>query len=264
MKYICLICILFHNSVYAQLNPGPRSVSMGSAGAALQDVWSLQQNPAGIAGIERPIFAIGYEQHFLDQELSTQSAVFALPFKQNVFGLSFQRYGFSEFLEQTAGFAYARSFGSSLAISIAFKFHQVQILKYGSAHAFSVEAGMQYRLSERIWIGSHISNPGRSQFEELSGSNIPVSMSLGIAGKFSDKVLIISDIQKVLYSGLDVKLGLEYKLIKWFSMRGGVSANPFKQYAGFGLNYHRFAIDAAISSHPSLGLSPNMALNYEF
>ena len=97
MKCICLIFILFQTELFAQISPGPRSLSMGSAGVALKDVWSLQHNSAGISEIRRPIVALGYERHFSDQDLSTQKAVFVIPFKQHVFGLSFHSYGFSEY-----------------------------------------------------------------------------------------------------------------------------------------------------------------------
>jgi len=264
MKCICLIFILFHTTVIAQISPGPRSLSMGSAGVTLKDVWSLQHNPAGIAGIQRPIFAVGYERHFSDQDLSTQKAVFAVPFKQHVFGLSIERYGLSEYSEQSAGIAYSRNFSGALALSIILKYHQLSIHKYGSANAISVDAGMQYRLNDKVWIGTHISNPSNSKYQNVSGSIIPVSLSLGVSFEFSDKVLIISDINKVLNATIDTKLGIEYKLINWFALRGGMSANPFKQYAGFGFHYQRFALDVASSSHPDLGYSPNLAFSYEF
>jgi hypothetical protein len=264
MKCICLIFILFQTAVMAQISPGPRSLSMGSAGVALKDEWALQHNSAGIAGIRRPVFAVGYERHFSDQDLSTQKAVFAIPFKQHVLGLSFNRYGFSEYSEQTAGIAYSRNFSGALALSIALKYHQISIPKYGSANAISVDAGMQFQLNDRIWIGTHISNPSGSRYQDLSGSTIPVSLSFGISYEFSDKVLIISDINKVLNASIDTKLGIEYRLINWFAIRGGMSANPFKQYAGFGLNYQRFALDVAISSHLNLAYSPNLAFSYEF
>lgn len=264
MKGVCLIFILFQTTVIAQISPGPRSLSMGSAGVVLKDVWSLQHNSAGIAGILRPIFALGYERHFSDQDLSTQKAVFAIPFKQHVFGLSFQRYGFSEYSEQTAGIAYSRNFSGSLALSIALKYHQLSITKYGLVNAVSVDVGLQYQLNERLWIGTHISNPSSSRYQDLSDSTIPVSLSFGVSFEFSDKVLIISDIQKTLNATINTKLGIEYRLINWFALRGGMSANPFKQYAGFGLNHQRFAIDVAISSHPNLSYSPNLAFSYEF
>lgn len=264
MKYICLICILFHHCLYAQNNPGSRSIALGSAGTALQDVWSLQQNSAGAASIERPIFSLGYEQHFLDPELSTQSAVFGIPLKNHVLGLSFQRYGITEYLEQTAGLALSRNFSNTLSISLALKYHQVSIPAYGSGKAISVHAGMQYSLNERIRIGSYIYNPGRSGINELSGSHILSGISVGIAYLLSDKVLLISDLNKMLDFGMNIRMGIEYQIIKRFYLRGGLSANPFKQTGGFGLKYRRFSLDAAVSSHPSLGYSPNLSFSYEF
>ena len=211
MKYICLIFIFFQTELIAQISPGPRSLSMGSAGVALKEIWSLQHNSAGIAEIRRPIFAVGYERHFSDQDLSTQKAVFAIPYKQHVFGLSIHRYGINEYSDQTAGIAYSRNFSGALALSIMLNYHQLSIHKYGESSALSMNV-----------------------------------------------------IHKVLNATIDTKLGLEYRLIKWFALRGGMSANPFKQYAGFGLQYHRFALDVASSSHPNLGYSPNLAFSYEF
>ncbi len=264
MKYIYLISILFQISVQAQTGPGPRATSMGSAGVTLQDVWSLQQNPAGIANIETAIFAIGYAQHFSGTEINSQTAIFAVPIKQNVLGLSFQRYGFSEYMEQRAGIAYAKRFGTSLFLAIGFNYHHIEIAKYGSAQAFTVEAGIQYRLTDNLSIASHIANPNRSRYAELPGSYMPVTLTFGISFRLTDKVLIISDVEKVLDAATDVKLGLEYKLIEWFSLRCGVSANPFKQYAGFGLSSKRLCIEGAVSLHPTLGLSPELGLSYEF
>ncbi len=263
-NHICLICILFQISAYAQSSPGARSISLGSAGAALQDVWSLQLNPAGIANIEKAIFAVGYVQHFTGTDLYTQSAGFALPLKQNVVGVHFKRYGFKEYLEQEAGVVYSRKFGNSLFLAIGFNYHYQEIKKYGSAPAFSVEAGIQYKLTDKLLLGSHISNPNNSRFNDAPGSEIPVVITFGLRYKFKDKVLMVSDIQKVLNDATDVKWGLEYKLITWFSLRCGISANPFRQYSGFGLNVQRLCIDAAVSSHPNLGMSPQLALSYEF
>jgi hypothetical protein len=127
-----------------------------------------------------------------------------------------------------------------------------------------VDAGMQYRLNNRVWIGTYISNPSSNGYQKPSGSTIPVSLAFGVSFEFSDQVLVISDVQKILNAGIDTKLGIEYKMINWFALRGGVSANPFKQYAGFGIHYHRFALDMAISSHPNLAYSPNLAFSYEF
>ncbi len=248
----------------AQISPGPRSLAMGSAGTALQDVWSLQHNQAGMAHLSRPVFALAYQRHFSDQELSTQKAVFVLPFNNHVLGIGFQRYGIKEYLEQTTSIAYSKNFSGVLSLSIAVKHYQISVAKYGSEKLISVDAGMQFRVNEKLWIASHISNPAKLSFNDVEGSNFPIALSLGASYIFSDKVLMISDIQKDLNSGIDTKIGIEYKLINWFALRGGLSANPFKQYGGFGLNYQRFALDVAMSSQLQLGYSPNLAFSYEF
>lgn len=264
MKYICLICILFQHALHAQNNLGSRLKALGSAGTALQDVWTLQQNSAGAANIEQAIFAMGYEQHFLNPELSTQSAVLGIPVNNYVLGLSFQRYGITEYMEQTAGLALSRSFSAALSISLAMKYHQVGIPVYGTGHAISVDAGMQYSLNDKIRLGSYIYNPGRSGIKGLSGSNILSGISVGISYMFSDKVLFISDLNKMLDFGVNIRMGIEYQIIKRFYLRGGLSTNPVMQTGGFGVKFRRFSLDAAVSSHPRLGYSPNLSFSYEF
>ncbi len=264
MKYICLICVLFQLSLHAQNNPGSRSQALGSAGTALEDVWSLQLNSAGIASIERAVFALGYEQHFLDPELSTQSAILGLPIKDYVLGISFQRYGITQYLEQTAGIALSRKYSDALSIALSMNYHQVSIPFYGSGNTISVDVGMQYSLNDKLRLGSAITNPGRSKINDLSGSQIPTGVSVGLAFDLSDKVLFLSDLTNIIDFGMNLRMGIEYRIIKSFHLRGGISANPFKQTGGFGLKFGRIAVDAAISSHPRLGYTPNLSLNYEF
>lgn len=264
MKIIYGIIFLFSFKAQAQLNPGPRFTSMALTGVSLQDTWSLQQNQAGIANIKRAAFAVAYEKTFAGQELSTQSALLVYPVKSGVLGISFQKYGFSAYSFQQAGLTYARNFGPNLSASLNLNYHQLKISDYGSAQTYSVEAGVQYQISEKIRFGAHVSNPGKSTFGKNINAVIPVQIQFGSSYKPTSKVIIAGTIEQLLNSGLDVKLGMEYLLLDWFALRGGVSANPFKQYGGFGINYQKFKFDAAASSHPVLGYTPQIALSYEF
>ena len=240
-------------------------MALGSAGTALQDLWTLQQNPAGAAGIKHIIVGLGYEPHILNPELSTQTAVFGFPLSRNyVLGLSFQRYGISEYREQTSGLALSRNFSNSLSISLALQYHQLRIPVYGSAHTFSVNAGMQFRLNDRIRLGSYISNPCRSGVSGVSGSIIPSSITFGISYNLSDKVMFVSDLNKLLDFGMNARSGIEYQMIKWFCLRGGITSNPFKQTVGFGVNHEKFTLDVAVLSQPNLGYIPNLSISYEF
>jgi hypothetical protein len=263
MKYLFFLIFLVHREANAQ-NPGPRLTGMGSGGTAITDIWSLQQNPAGIAELKRTMLAIAHEQHYFDPELSTQSAVFVVPYFRNVLGISFERFGFSEFRDQKIGIAYAKRFGDSFSMAIGLRYYQLSISRYGSAKALTIEVGFQLKVNNEFTIASHITNPNQSKYNNQQGSTLPVKLSLGGSFRFSDRLIMIADVRKVLKNQADGMTGIEYNIVKWFSLRGGVSMNPFKQYAGFGTNFNNMKLDVSVSSHPVLGYSPQFALGYEF
>lgn len=264
MKLLSGLVFLFSFSAGAQVNTGPRFTSMASSGVSLQNVWSMQQNQAGLAGIKKITIAVAFEKPFAGYELNTQSAVIALPVKNYVFGLSFQRYGFASYNEQRASISYSRGFGNRLFAALNFNYHILQINGYGSAQTYSVEAGLQYRFNDQLFIGAHTANPNQSDYEPGVSSVIPARFQLGASYRFSEKVLMAVSAEKYFHHEIDSRLGLEYQIIELLALRGGISANPFKQYAGFGLNYQRLKMDVAASSHPVLGYSPQVALSYEF
>lgn len=264
MKYLYGILFLLSFNVSAQINPGARFTSMANAGVSLQDVWSIQQNQAGLAAIKEMTIAIAFEKPFAGYELSTQTAILVLPINKNVFGLSVQRYGFASYNEQRTSFSYARPFGDQLYAALSFNYHLLKIEGYGSAQTYSIEAGLQYHFNNNLSIAAHIANPGLSSFADDLNSTIPARLQLGASYLFSEKVLLALAIEKTFTDQVDTKLGLEYQILELLALRGGISAYPFKQYAGFGLNYHKLKMDIAASSQPVLGYSPQIALSYEF
>jgi hypothetical protein len=248
----------------AQTNFGPRITALGNTGVVIQDAWSLQANQAGLVGIKGPVFSGSFESKYFNPELSTKSAIFAIPFKRDVFGLSFQTYGFSAYTEQRIGFAYAKMFGKTVSTALNVNYHSVKIPNYSHSAAFSVEAGLQFKASDKLSIGAHITNPNRSTYNYQVDAVIPVSTELGLAYAFTSTTTINTAIVKTLNSPADLRCGLEYEPAAWLALRGGFSSNPFRQYAGFGTTFQKIGLDVAASFHPILGYSPQVALSYEF
>lgn len=264
MKYLYGIIFLISFNANAQVNTGARFTSMASAGVSLKDIWSLQLNQAGLAGLNKTTVAIAFQKPFAGYELRTQSAVFAIPVYDHVFGLSFQRYGYASYTEQRAAFCYARGFGDQLFVALNFNYHLLAIDSYGSASTYSVEAGIQYHLSDKFSIGAHVANPSRSKLHSEVNLIIPSEIRVGASYLFSEKVLIALSTEQTFSGAFKTRAGLEYQLVELLALRGGVSANPFKHYAGFGLSYRKLKMDIAASSLPVLGYSPQIALSYEF
>lgn len=261
---LIIFFLLTFLSAKSQINYGPRITAMGGAGVALQDVWSTQKNQAGIAALKTPVASLAYENRFLIKEISTKSAAFAIPISKYVLGAGFQSYGVNAYKETRGGLTLARAFSPKLLTAISVNFHQLQIANYGNTKAFSIEVGVQYEALKNLWLGAHIANPNSSKYGTNTDQIIPAHIQFGGCYRFSDKLIVSTEFEKVLDSQADFKTGLEYNVIKAFALRGGVSMNPFKQYAGFGLEIENLLFDFGISSHPILGYSPQISLGYEF
>ncbi|MXV52216.1 hypothetical protein GS399_14655 [Pedobacter sp. HMF7647] len=264
IKRLLFLILVKPTILFCQVNTGPRLTGLANASVAMQDVWSMQSNQAGILQSKKPIISAAYLQNYASTDVATKSAVMAVPFMdRNAAGVSFQSFGFSAYKEQKIGLCYARSFGGKLNMALNFNYHQLSISSYGNESTYSVDAGLQYFINDDLIIGSHVSNLSKSGYSKF-GSFIPTVFELGVAWRTAGKVLLSAEVMKTLDSSADVRAGLEYALADWFSLRGGISANPFMQYAGFGFDYHGFRLDSAVSSHPDLGYLPQIGLTYAF
>lgn len=262
--YLSLLCLFIPIALKAQENYGPKITALGTAGVAVQDVWSASKNQAGTALLTRPTVSAAYENRFGLKELSNKSAVFVLPLKNYRVGASFNSYGVDAYNEIKTGISLAKAFGPKLLIGIGLNYHQLNITNYGNANTASIEVGLQYNVLPNLWLASHIANPNQSRYSDDAEQVIPAHIQFGGTYVFTDQLMITTEFEKVLNREADFKTGLEYKVVKFVALRGGISVNPFKQYAGFGVHYQKVNIDFAVASHPVLGYSPQISLGYEF
>ena len=266
-KYLNLFLILIISVKVCtgQTNFGPRLTAMGNNGAAVKDVWGAEANPAGITDLKNATIALNYAKYLFDSELSRQAIAFVLPMQNNYLGFNFQRYGISEYNEIKTGLTLAKKFGEKLSIALKGNYHQIKISNYGASTGFSVDVGAIYNFNEILTFGASISNPSLQKYSTKSIANaIPTVINIGAAYQASNKLLIATTISKDLKQILDVAIGIDYKLIEILSLRGGLTAKPFKQYVGFGINYKKLMMDMALGSDPHLGFSPQIALAYAF
>lgn len=265
-KYLlAIICLILVTNAFAQYNQGARLTAMANASAAVSDIWSLNANPAGITGQKSPTAALNYTRYLFGDELSEQNFAFVLPFNNNFAGVTVNRYGISEFNEIKAGVGLAKKFGEQLSIGVKGNFHQIKITNYGNATTFSVDVGANYTLSRQIGLGLYVNNPSSQKYKSANvETNIPTAVHLGATYTPSNKVIVAATVSKDLDRKFDVGVGVDYKFYELLSLRGGLSAKPFKQYFGFGLNYQKLILDVAVESHPQIGYTPQIGLSYAF
>jgi hypothetical protein len=265
MRLILLLVVLFSYQANAQTAQGARSLGMANSTVAAQGIWSLNDNQAGLANIKRISLAIDYQKCFIGQPVAMNGLLLAIPYKNQVFGLTFSTYGFEVYRSQKMGLAYARNFGAKLFTALTFYYHSLAISQYGNSGTYSVDAGFQYQLNPTVRIASHIGNLSNSTFQKDNlFANLPLKIQFGALYQTSELVSLSMMLEETLAKNAQLNLGLEYHIAPILALRGGVSSSPFRQYAGFGLAKADFKLDLALASQQVLGYTSQISLAYDF
>lgn len=260
----CTLFLLLISEAFAQDVTGARYLAMGNTGTALQDVNSLTVNQAGLTGLRRITAALFYQSHYFNTDIHSQALLMAVPTRLGVFGGKADRYALSGvYTEIKTGLTYARKFGDQFSAAMAVNYHQLRIRNYGGSEAFTVEAGIQYQVLPQLMLGFHYANPGNMGYDNDTFAVLPSVMRAGAAYAF-ELVWVSMDVISQVDGGLDWRMGLEYKLINWLALRGGISVSPMQQYAGFGVDLENLVFDFSAMFHPQLGMSPQIGLSYGF
>lgn len=259
----CLILLLISANAYAQTYTGARYQAMGATGTALQEIYSLTANPAGLTALVRTTAHIAHQYHFLSAEITSQTALLGIPTRLGSFGLAAHRYGLQgTYDEIRAGFAYAKRFGRELSLAVRINVHQLGISDYGTTRTFSADMGLQYHTPQGLIIGLHYQNVGGLNYDDGYGT-IPSSVRLGASYRL-DKVTVTSDVVYDRFHATNAHLGLEYAIISSLLLRGGLSVHPLQQHAGFGLAWGRMIVDVTATFQHYLGMSPQIGISYAF
>ena len=239
------------------------SNALGGCGLTKNNVWSNFTNQAGLAEINQFIIGAGTENSFGIKELSTHTAVFAIPVNGGVFGLNIAYTGFELYNETKIGLAFGKRLSKSFNIGIQIDYlgmYADESTKNSSK--FTFEIGAQKRLMRKLILGVHIFNPIAVKLNE--DENIPSIFKLGLCYDANEKVAIFTEWELESEQNAKLKFGLEYKIIKQLQLRTGFSTNPAKNFFGIGYTLNKTQLDIAVNRHQLLGYSPQFSVSSTF
>ncbi|MBA3704865.1 MAG: hypothetical protein H0W84_02885 [Bacteroidetes bacterium] len=244
---------------------GARSSAMGNASVSLTDVWSAHHNQSGLGFVRQFSAGTYFENKFLLKELSVKGLALALPIKAGTIGICITSFGYSLYSENKYSISFSKTFSDKLSAGIAMDYLNTKIAEgYGSKNAFVAEAGIQAKPLKELSIGIHLFNPTRAKLAGYNDERIPTIFRLGVDYNFSNKVILAIETKKDISEKAIFKAGIEYKAIKEFYLRGGISTNPSLSSFGFGLDLNNFKIDLSANYHQVLGISTQLSLSYIF
>jgi hypothetical protein len=235
---------------------------MGNTGVAFNDIQSILNNQAGLASLTSFSLIIAAEQRFAVSELQSLAAGVAFPVSNGAFGLSLQHFGVALYNEQRIGLTYARSLSDNFAIGAQLIAHNTSIEEYGSKWTPALELGFLYKVTAYLYVGVHIFNPAR--IEMIKGEYLPTVLRLGFSYRPSENVLFAAEVSKDIDYPVQVRVGLEYQLVKPLFFRVGIQTAPEKWSFGIGYQFENQAlkIDFSAAHHQFLGFSPAISLSY--
>ncbi len=244
---------------------GARSAAMGNASVSFSDVWSTNQNQAGLAFLKDVSAGVYYENRFMLKELGLKAGAIAVPVKGGAFGVCVSNFGFTSYSENKYSVSFAKAFGHVFSMAVAMDYLSTKIGEgYGTKGQFVAEVGVQAKPLKGLTLGAHVFNPNHAKLLDYNNERIPTIIRLGANYSFSDKVVLAIENEKDISQKSMFKAGIEYKAVKEFYLRAGISTNPSLSSYGFGLNLQNLRIDVSASYHQVLGISPQFGLLYQF
>lgn len=267
MKKIILPLLLFCAVPYFAVTQTVRQpvtavyTRLGSYSSVANDAFSFTANPAALAAARSFTAGLFSERRFLLQELSLYSAAVVLPTPSGHFGLSANYFGGQAYNESAVKLAYARRL-DKIDVGIGFNYNRFKLAGYGSAAAINFEAGALLHVAEGLQTGIYVYNPLGSKIGKNGEEKLPAIYAAGFGYDASSRFYIGAEVQKAEDLPVNVAAGLQYTFTDKLLVRGGLSSATSTYYFGIGFLLNRLRIDATVSVHPQLGLTPGTMLLY--
>lgn len=268
-SYLLLLSIIFTKSIFAGgeiFTAGARQAGMGRTSVSITDFWSVQNNQAGIALLDRIGVGLYYQNQFQLSQLSQKAIAVVVPSKIGVLGLTFTHFGYELYNDIKIGLAYARSFSPYFRIGLQLDYLRTSLGEnYGSKSNVTFELGVQSNLTNNITIGAWVFNPIQVKLADYADEYIPVIFKLGMGWNIDNGLLVNIEAEKnTAFQAILLRAGVEYALKEKFFFRGGLSTAQEIFSMGFGMQFKILRIDLSAIMHNTLGFSSQGSLILQF
>jgi hypothetical protein len=262
---IISVSMLFANTLGAQslrYSISMPYINLGAYTTKQLDPFSFTSNQAALAQIKNGGVGIYGERRFLLAQNSVYGLAAALPTKMGNFGLQLNYAGFTNFNEQKAGLAYARSLGNKIDVGVQFNYYGYKIPAYNNASTINFEIGTIIHVTDKINAGIHIYNPVSGKLGKDGEEKLAAAYKFGLGYDATDNFYFSAEVVKEENQSINVTSAVQYHFKKQFFARAGFRSDNSTGFAGIGFLYSVFRIDVATSFHPQLGISPGILLIY--
>lgn len=261
--FLFVVLGLAPSILWGQAAIGARSFAMGQTGTALKnDNWSLFHNPS-LLRTDKPAVSF-YGMRFAGfTEITDVAAIVSTSSRMGTLASGIHRYGYDLFNETRFNLGYKNSL-EGFHYGLLFNYrHVAQGGGYGSAGAVSIDAGLAAEISQKLIIGTRITNLNRAAYGNTD-EELPRELSIGLSYKLNDSLLFSGDAVKDVRFPLSLRKGIEFKPVSRFYARSGISTQPVTWTLGVGFETGPLFVNIAVQRHEALGMSPAFDFGMHF
>lgn len=262
---LLFVLSMFHFLAFSQGYQfvGSRSIALGNATVALEDVWAFHHNPAALSGLKKISGGISYENRFAMRELQSQAYVVAYPLKKGVVSLGGQTFGYNALRTYRTGLGYSMQLSDLFSMGVQLNHHFVRINPaYGNNQTVTGEVGLLAKISANWQVGVSIVNLSRNKLSDFMEDRYTTLLRIGTSYKMSPNLLLLAEAEKDVEHPIRFKTGMEYIPMENFFIRGGFSTQPVEYSFGVGYAYKGiYRLDVGSAFRQIIGWSPNVSFS---
>ncbi len=228
-------------------------------------LWSVLNNPAGLAPEDRVAAGFFHSQTFLLKELSTSAFGFSVPVKKRgAFGVGYSQFGYSLYRSRNARLCYAMHLGKSVDAGVGIDYYSIKFgNEYGGAATFTGSAGLQIRVTPELKAGFYVYNPQRARLSGTAAERIPSHAAVAFAWIFGTHAELNFGIEKWSDAKEQLQCGFDYHLSDKFALNAGIATG--KDAFRFGFEYRMGSVNFQCASgyHVVTGFSPQFSMIFK-
>lgn len=245
--------------------PGGRQYGMGQCAVASTNIWSVTNNQAGMAFVNKSGVALSHSRPFMIKELAANSLVAITPLPNAAMGVELKYAGFKNYNQSKIGISYANKLGQNIAAGLQLAIlNQRVALSDKSKQFLSFSLGLIAKLNSQLILGFNISNPLVLKWQTNIESPLPAVAKLGFAYFINANLNIAAETNTSLTEKTIYRIGAEYISLNALALRMGLSSGPEKYSFGLGYVYKKCDVGIAWGHHPVLGFSPVAELTFNW
>ena len=242
---------------------GARAMGMGFSSSAIADEWSLFNNIGGLGKIDRASTNFTYEIKPALIGANRFAASIIIPTKLSAFGLGIFRFGDDLYSESIVSFGLGNTIGNT-SLGAKANYVQYRAEGFGTSTAMSIDFGGISQLTPQISVGAYITNLTQAKLSDTDNQRLPTKLVTGLGFRLSDKIFLITEIEKDLDYPATWHSGLEYAVDKKIFFRTGFAMNPNAGYFGLGGQKKNIKVDYAMALNQLTGLAHQATAVYCF